>query len=253
MSANDFSGRTAIVTGAAQGIGEGVVRGFAARGAGVVVADLNADGAARVAAEIAAAGGAAMAVAMDVTDSRSVDAAVRAAAERFGSVDILINTAGGFGKSVPAEDIADDEWQRIVALNLTGTFLACRAVIPRMKQRRWGRIVNVSSEAGRMPMIVTALHYASAKTAVLGLTRHLARELGPFGVTVNAVAPGTTLSPRVAALHSPERFAWLKQLTPLGRIAEVDDQVAPILFLASEGARYVTGATIDVSGGRVMM
>ncbi len=234
-----FDGKVAVVTGAAQGIGEAVARAFAAHGAKVVVADLNQAGAVQVAEDLSRAGFSTRGVHVDVTRSRHVAGLVQAALEAYGRIDILVNAAGGFARSLHAEEIGDEEWSRVLDLNLTGSFLTCRAVIPHMKAARWGRIVNISSEAGRMPVTLTAAH--------------LARELGPFGITVNAVAPGTTRTPRVAGLHAPERMAWIERLTPLGRIAEVDDQVGPVLFLASEAARYVTGATIDVSGGRVML
>ncbi len=253
MRQEGFEGQTVIVTGAAQGIGEAVAVAFARLGTRVMVADLNATGAAQVVNDLRRSGFVAEAATVDVTRSNSVEAMVQATLANWGRVDILVNAAGGFPRSVGAEDIDDDAWKKVVDLNLTSVFLCCRAVLPHMKAARYGRIVNVSSEAGRMPITLSAVHYAAAKAGILGLTRHLAREAGAYGITVNAVAPGTTRTPRVAQLHAAEKMAWIEQLTPLGRIAEVDDQVGPILFLASDAARYVTGATLDVNGGRLML
>jgi NAD(P)-dependent dehydrogenase (short-subunit alcohol dehydrogenase family) len=249
----DFGGRVAVITGSAQGIGEAVARAFAQRKAHVIIADLNGAGAAQVADSLRRSGLAADAATVDVMRADSIEAAVHTVVNDLGRVDILVNAAGGFPKAVGAEEITDAEWRQIIDLNLTSTFLCCRSVIPVMRSARYGRIVNVASEAGRMPITLSAAHYAAAKAGVLGLTRHLARELGPHGITVNAVAPGTTLTPRVAALRAQESLEWITRLTPLGRIADVDDQVGPIMFLASDAARYITGATLDVTGGRLML
>lgn len=253
MSAYSFAERIVIVTGSAQGIGEALARAFAGHGARVVLADLNDAKATQVADDLSRSGLSALAIKVDVTQSQQVNVLVQRTLESYGSIDILVNAAGGFARTLPAEAISDDEWHHVVNLNLTSCFITCKTVIPHMKAARRGRIVNISSEAGRMPLVATAAHYAAAKAGILGLTRHLARELGPFGITVNAVAPGTTRTQRVAELHAAEKMARIEELTPLGRIAEVEDQVEPVLFLASDAARYITGATLDVNGGRLML
>jgi NAD(P)-dependent dehydrogenase (short-subunit alcohol dehydrogenase family) len=176
-----------------------------------------------------------------------------AARDAFGGVGALVNAAGGFSALKASEDVTDEEWEHVMRLNLFGTFACCRAAIPHMREAGYGRIVNIASEAGRMPLWPGSAPYAAAKAGVLGLTKSLARELGQFGITVNAVAPGTTLTPRVRNLWTEADVARITAVTPLGRLAEVDDQVGPILFLASDEARYVSGATLDVNGGRLML
>lgn len=248
-----FDDRVVVVTGAAQGIGEGAARAFAAYGARVVIADIDVEGGREITDDLRRQGFQAMVVHTDVTSSQAVGEMVQATLKAFGRLEVLVNAAGGFAKSVAVDEISLEDWKRVVDLNLTSAFLCCQAVAPAMKAARNGRIINVSSEAGRMPLALTAVHYAAAKAGLLGLTRHLARELGPYEITVNAVAPGTTRTPRVAQLHDAQKMDRILALTPLGRIAEVADQVGPILFLASDAARYITGATLDVNGGRLML
>lgn len=242
-----------IVTGAGHGIGAGVAAAAAARGDGVVLTDVDGDAIGTLVADLTSRGGDAYAVQADVTDSGSVNALMDAAERFLGGVDVLVNSAGGFPRAKGVEELEDEEWHQVVELNLFGTFACCRAVIPIMRRAGGGRIVNVSSEAARMPAWETGAHYVAAKAGVIGLTKHLARELGRDGITVNAVAPGTTMTPRVRSIYSSERVEQLVDMTPLGRLAETEDQIPPIMFLGSDAAGYVTGATLDVNGGRVMI
>jgi NAD(P)-dependent dehydrogenase (short-subunit alcohol dehydrogenase family) len=171
----------------------------------------------------------------------------------LGGVDGLVNCAGGFPRVRRTEELEDAEWRAVIDVNLFGTFACCRAAIPAMRESGFGRIVNVASEAARMPGWTTGVHYVAAKAGVLGLTRLLAREIGPDGITVNAVAPGTTITSRMNGLYTDAELEALVQRIPLRRAADPEDQSDPILFLLSSAARYITGATIDVNGGRVML
>jgi NAD(P)-dependent dehydrogenase (short-subunit alcohol dehydrogenase family) len=170
-------------------------------------------------------------------------------------VDILVNNAGGGTSLRYLEEVTEDDWKLTIDSNLKSAFLCCRAVTPPMKRQRYGRIVNVSSVAGRNVSRLSGPQYSSAKAGMLGLSRHLAQDLGPFGITVNAVAPGPTLVDRVAkkwALRSEADRAHILSNIPLGRLAEPEEVATVIAFLASDDARYVTGVTIDVNGGSFM-
>ncbi|TDC52792.1 SDR family oxidoreductase [Jiangella ureilytica] len=253
MTGDEFAGRTAIVTGAAFGIGRGVAVELARRGANVVAGDIKADELTNVEGEIAGVGGKCRTVVFDATISAENERLVRIANEEFGIVQLLVASVGGFPAKTPLEDVTDDQWDRGIRLNLSSAFYSCRAVIPQMKSAGFGRIVTVSSAAGRSPSNPTTAFYAAAKAGVIGLTRQLAQEAGRHGITVNSVAPGITLTPRIRELYDDAGMERLRSVTPLGRIAEVEDQVAPVLFLLSDGARHITGASLDVNGGRLML
>jgi len=246
-------GKVAVVTGAGQGLGEAIARRLAAEGAAVAVVDVEGGLADGVAREIQAAGSRAVAVRTDVTDRASVRAMVDEVGRRLGEPDILVNNAGGFPKLRTLLEVEEEEWDAILALNLKSAYLCSRAVLPGMIARRGGRIVSLSSPAARSLTNFSATHYAAAKAGILGFTRHLAYEVGQYGITVNAVAPGTTLTERVRRARTPEDQARIASLVPLGRLGLPEDSAAAVAFLASDDAAYITGITLDVNGGKVMM
>ena len=250
----ELRGKTAIVTGGNTGIGEAVARRLAGQGVNVaVVGSRHPDETERVRSDICADGCGAIAITADLTRLSEGERMVREVTTQFGQVDILVNSAGGFYAFRRVVETDEDEWDRVIDINLKSAFVCARSALPGMLERGWGRIILISSEAGRMPVAFTAAHYAASKAGLLGFARHLAREVAANGVTVNVTAPATTLSPRVRGLLSPEAEARMLEVTPIGRIADVDDQVGAVLFLASDDAAYITGATIDVSGGKVML
>jgi NAD(P)-dependent dehydrogenase (short-subunit alcohol dehydrogenase family) len=240
----DFTGQVALVTGGARGIGRGSAEAFAEAGARVYVLDID------EAAGPAVKG--ATFVRCDVTRSSDVAAAFERVVTETGRLDVLVNCAGGFWQQRSVEDTPEDEWDRVVELNLKSIFLCAKAAIPTFKRQQSGRIVNVGSMAGVSVVQPSSPPYAAAKAGVHSLTRVLAFELGRHGVTVNAIAPGTTATERVVAVRSAEQRATIGRSTLVGRIAEVADMVGWILFLAAPEAGYLTGQTIAVNGGRFM-
>jgi NAD(P)-dependent dehydrogenase (short-subunit alcohol dehydrogenase family) len=248
-----FDGHVVLVTGAAKGIGLRIARAFGREGARVAALDIDAPGADALARELVAEGREALALKADVTAAPEVRQAVDAVLGRWGRIDVLVNNAGGFSVIRRTEDIPDDEWEAIFRFNVTSAFLCAKAVLPQMKRQRSGAIVNLSSVAGRAGAVTVTSHYAAAKAALLGFTRHLAREVARDGIRVNAVAPGTVATERFRALRSPEETRRMAESVPLGRVAEPEEIAEVVLFLASDAARYVTGATLDVNGGLVMM
>ncbi|MDB5727998.1 MAG: short-chain dehydrogenase [Noviherbaspirillum sp.] len=246
----EFKSRVVMITGAGQGIGRAYAHRFAALGARVVVAEIGQEAGRRVSDEIGAMGAQALAVQVDVSSEESVAAAVGAAAERFGKIDVLVNNAAIFStlKMRPFEEIPLDEWRRVLDVNITGTFLMTRAVAPLMKAAGWGRIVNVSSAAVTMGR-PHYLHYTTSKAAAIGMTRSLARELGPHGITVNVVLPGAVDTGIPRETVSPEQKKAQIAMRSIQREQTPDDMVGVVQILASDASAFVTGQSLTVDGG----
>jgi NAD(P)-dependent dehydrogenase (short-subunit alcohol dehydrogenase family) len=250
-----LSGQVAIVTGAAGGLGETIAKTLAREGAAVGVTDINIRDAKRAESEILANGGSALAIECDVTRPSEVAKMVKEVLDRWGAIDILVNNAGGFNTFSPLPDITEDQWDRVVALNLKSVFLCCQAVSRHMMERRKGRIVNIASRAGLAPNPggPDYLPYGAAKAGVMGLARLLARELGPYGITVNSISPSTVLTERIIKLRDPESLKKIAEMAPLRHLVEPQDIAEAVLFLASDAARSITGINLNVNSGNFMV
>jgi NAD(P)-dependent dehydrogenase (short-subunit alcohol dehydrogenase family) len=242
--------RVAIITGAGQGIGRVFAKAFALAGATAVVAERNHPRGQSVATEIAAAGGRALAIDTDVSDPESVERMASTVTDRFGRIDILVNNAAMFStlEMRPFDQIPLAEWEDVLRVNVTGSFLCARAVVPAMRRRKWGRIINMGSGAVALGR-PNYLHYIASKGALDAMSRSLARELGGDGITVNAVLPGATFTEIERKTVTPEQKRRIIALQCVPRAERPEDLVGTVLFLASESSRFLTGQAITVDGG----
>ena len=241
--------RVAVVTGGASGIGEAIVRLLAEEGASVAILNTDVDAGTNLAAELSSGGHAVHSVGVDVSQSREVDAAVSDVTRRVGAVDFLVNCAG-LNIFSPPDEIVPDRWREILSINLDGTWYCCSAVIPEMKRKRSGKIVNFSSGAGVLA-IPQAVHYTAAKHGIVGLTKALALDLGPDNITVNCICPGVTLTPLVERAVSDTFRAQAVDRTPLRRLGTPADIANAVLFLLSPYSDWITGVALPVDGGIV--
>lgn len=250
-----MSNRVAMVTGAAQGIGRGIARTLGEQGLRVAVADLNLDAAQQTAKEIGSAGGTAIAVRIDVTDTDSVAAAVRAVETELGPVEVVVNNAG-FDDFMPFVQTTEQFWDRILDVNFKGALRVIKAVVPGMTERGFGRVINIGSDAGRVGSSLESV-YSGAKGGIIAFTKTLAREVAAKGVTANTVCPGPTDTPALrkfadGAGDAEKVISGMTRAVPMRRLGTPEDIGPAVAFLASDGAGFITGQTLSVSGGLTM-
>lgn len=246
----ELNGKTAIITGSARGIGEGIAMVFAREGANVVINSRKAADCARTVDKIKSAGGKAIAIAADVSKKSEVAAMVAETVMQFGTVDILVNNAGIEGAPCLTPDLSEEQWDRVMNVNLKGVFLCCQAVISQMRKQNKGRIVNISSVAGIRMTFLGGPEYTAAKHGLGGLAQHLAWELADSNITVNTVCPGFVMTPLMEQNTTPEYRADISQrLIPLKRFCVIEEIGEAVSFLASDRASMITGQVLSVDGG----
>jgi 3-oxoacyl-[acyl-carrier protein] reductase len=250
MRGTMLTGKVAIVTGAARGIGLTIGQVLTEAGARVMLADVQADLAEQAAAQLRRDGGQVLAAGADVRDQQAVAAMVQATLETWDQVDILVNNAG-ICPITPLEDISPQEWDLVLGVNLKGAFLCSQAVAPIMQEQKCGKIINIASSAGQMGGLAVGLHYSASKAGLLGLTKGLARILAPH-IQVNAVSPGTTESEMTRGWEQAAIDKIVRSI-PAGRLGKPSDVAAAVLFLASDAAGFITGQTLSVNGGLLMV
>jgi len=243
-----LKGKTAFVTGAAQGIGRTTAEKLAEQGAAVALADINEAKLAEAAAAIEQAGGRAVPVAVNIADNDSIAAGVKKAADALGGIDIVVNSAGVLGTSSIEDMKRDGEWKRVLDIDLTGTFFVCQYALPYLKKSAAPRIVNIASISGRNGGFESAMSYTAAKGGVVALTRGMARHLAEYRITVNAVCPATTETEMIQG-YTPERIANQAKEILLGRLGKREEIAGAVCYLASDEAAFVTGLMLDVNGG----
>jgi 3-oxoacyl-[acyl-carrier protein] reductase len=243
--------KVAVITGAAQGIGRATALAMGREGAKIVVADLQAEKAQAVANELQALGAQALAVEVNVADETSVRRMAKSTFERFNHVDILVNVAGIYYPKASVVDLSEEDWDRTININVGSNFLCCREFVPAMRAQKSGRIISLASGIGHYGMRQFS-HYAASKAAVMGFVKSLAREVGPDGVTVNAICPGSANTDMPRQHRSEEEVMARLKSTPLPHVLEPEDIAGSILFLASDAAAFITGQSYDINCGSYM-
>jgi len=252
VDSRELEGRVAIVTGGASGMGLASAHALARRGATVAVFDLAAPGHLELAARLEVAAERILSIPVDVTDGEHTRSAFATVLAERSRLDILVNAAG-IAPPTAFEEISEDEWNRVLAVNVHGSFLCCQQALPAMRSGNWGRIVNFSSTAGKTISTAGGAHYTTAKHGVLGLTRHLAKAYGPDGVTVNAVCPGLIDTPMARTLLPDGSLDRATLTFPVPRVGQPWEVAELVAFLASDRAAYITGAAIDINGGDLIV
>ncbi len=251
-----FKGKTALITGGGAGIGRGIVLAFAREGADVGVLDVNVETATQTAKDAAGFGARTLAIQADVSSVQDVERAVQQVIAAFGKVDILVNNAGispkRNGLKVPVVEMDPGEWEKVIAINLGGVFLCSRAVLPGMIERKYGKIINMSSVSAKTGGFAGGAHYASSKAAILALTKAIAGEVAKYGINVNAVMPSRIISAMGYSISESKLKERLSQI-PLGRFGTPEDVAEAVMFLAEDRTSgWMTGATLNLSGGALM-
>ena len=242
-----MSKKVAIITGAGQGIGKAIARRLAKDGMNIAIADINLETAQAAADEIAKEfGGEAMAIKCNVSQEEEVNAAVQAVLNRFGTIDVLVNNAGVLSLKKPFVEYTKADWDKLFSINFMGDVFFCKAVIPTLKEKKSGRIINMSSQSAETGGMAASPVYSATKAAVWCMSKSLANELGAFGINVNAVAPG------LIATEMTKNAGYRDDMVPLGRLGTPEDVADAVAFLAGNDGRYVTGMILDVNGGTVM-
>jgi len=247
----EFKDKVALITGSGKGIGKAIARKFVEEGASICINDIDITEAEKTSEELKKIGGKTFAIQADVSDEEDVKKMFDHLFDQFGTIDILVNNAG-IGQALMVEDMTYDIWKKVIDVNLNAVFLCCKAVIPTMQEKKYGRIVNIASVAAKKISYHGGAHYTASKAGLLGFTRHLAYELAPYGINVNAICPGATLTPLLKALTTEAQLEAELHRFPIGKFCEPEDIADAVLFLCSERSKMMTGQALDVDAGELL-